>query len=138
MQQQYPKAFLDLATLDGKMIGVWYSVGVKSLVWYPKRAFEAKGYEVPETWDELIALSDQIVADGGTPWCVAINDYGEIGWVGTDWVEDILLRTAPPETYDAWVRNDLPFNSPEIRRVFEIIGQIWLNNDYVYGGVENP
>jgi alpha-glucoside transport system substrate-binding protein len=137
LQEQYPQVFLELATLDGKMIGVWYSVGLKSLVWYPKQAFEARGYEVPETWDELIALSDQIVADGGSPWCIAIDDYDAIGWIGTDWVEDILLRTAPPETYDAWVKHDLPFNSPEIRRVFEIMGQIWLNNDYVYGGVAN-
>jgi alpha-glucoside transport system substrate-binding protein len=137
LQQQYPEAYLDLATLDGKMLGVWFSVGLKSLVWYPSQAFKAKGYVVPETWDELIALSDQIVADGGTPWCIAINDFDGLRWVGTDWVEDILLRTAPPETYDAWVRHDLPFNSPEIRRVFEIMGQIWLNEDYVYGGVEN-
>jgi alpha-glucoside transport system substrate-binding protein len=137
LQQQYPQAYLELATLDGKMFGVWFSVGLKSLVWYPSQAFEAKGYVVPETWDELIALSDQIVADGGTPWCIAINDFDGLRWVGTDWVEDILLRTAPPETYDAWVRHDLPFNSPEIRRVFEIMGQIWLNEDYVYGGVKN-
>jgi alpha-glucoside transport system substrate-binding protein len=137
LQQQYPQAYLELATLDGKTLGVWFSVGLKSLVWYPSQAFKAKGYVVPETWDELMALSDQIVADGGTPWCIAINDFDGLRWVGTDWVEDILLRTAPPETYDAWVRHDLPFNSPEIRRVFEIMGQIWLNEDYVYGGVPN-
>lgn len=137
LRQQYPDALLDLATVDGKMIGVWYGGGVKSLVWYPKQAFEAKGYQVPETWDELIALSDQIVADGGVPWCIGIDDYDAKGWVGTDWVEDILLRTASPETYDAWVKHQLPFNSPEIRRAFEIMGQIWLNDAYVYGGVEN-
>ena len=137
LRQQYPDAFLDLATVDGKLFGIWYTVYLKSLVWYPKQAFEAKGYEVPETWDELVALSDQIVADGGTPWCIGIYEYGAEGWAGTDWVEDILLRTAPPETYDAWVRHDLLFNGPEIRRVFEIMGQIWLNDDYVYGGSAN-
>ena len=136
LKQQYPQPFLDMGSLDGKIIGVWYSAGLKSLVWYPRQAFESKGYQVPETWDELIALSNQIVADGGTPWCIGINDYDAKGWVGTDWVEDILLRTAPPETYDAWVRHELPFDSPEIRRVFEIMGQLWLNDEYVYGGVE--
>ena len=135
LRQQYPEKFLALGTLDDKLVGVWFNVGLKSLVWYPKQAFEAKGYKSPETWDELIALSDRIVSDGGTPWCIGINDYDYKGWLGTDWVEDILLRTAPPETYDAWVRHDLPFNSPEIRRAFEIMGQIWLNDDYVYGGV---
>jgi alpha-glucoside transport system substrate-binding protein len=134
LQQQYPDSYLKMVTVEGEVMGVWYVVGLKSLVWYPTQAFEAKGYEVPETWDELMALTDRIVADGGTPWCIGIESGELTGWVGTDWVEDILLRTAPPETYDAWVKHDLPFNSPEIRRVFEIMGQIWLNDDYVYGG----
>jgi alpha-glucoside transport system substrate-binding protein len=77
------------------------------------------------------------VAEGGTPWCIGIESAAGTGWVGTDWVEDILLRTAPPETYDAWVKHELPFNSPEIRRAFEILGQIWLNEEYVYGGTAN-
>ena len=45
------------------------TVDLKGLVFYPKAEFEAAGYEVPASWDELIALSHQIVADGGTPWC---------------------------------------------------------------------
>lgn len=137
LRQQYPHAFLELATVDGRMVGVWYEVGLKSLVWYPKPEFEAAGYKVPETWDELIALSDQMVADGRTPWCVGIEDGDASGWPGTDWVEDILLRTAPPETYDAWVSHELPFNSPEVRRAFEILGRIWFKEDYVYGGQAN-
>jgi alpha-glucoside transport system substrate-binding protein len=134
LQQQYSQSFLDLATYQGQVIGVWYSAGLKSLVWYPKQAFEARGYTEPQTWDELIALSEQIVADGDTPWCIGVDDDGARGWIGTDWVEDILLRTAPPETYDAWVRGELPFSAPEVRGAFEMMGQIWLNDAYVYGG----
>lgn len=137
LAQQYPEVFLDLAVHDGHIMGAWFSAGLKSLVWYPKQAFEARGYQIPETWEELIALSDQIVSDGDTPWCIGVGDQVAEGWVGTDWVEDILLRTAPPEVYDAWISHNLPFNSPEIRRAFEIMGQIWLNDDYVYGGVAN-
>lgn len=81
-----------------------------------------------------MALSDQIVADGGRPWCIGIENEDATGWVGTDWVEDILLRTAPPETYDAWVAGELPFDSPEIRHVFAIMDAIWLQDAYVYGG----
>lgn len=137
LRQQYPDTFLELAMVDGKMAGVWYQVGLKSLVWYPKKAFEAAGYKVPETWEELIALSDQMVADGRTPWCIGLEDGDASGWAGTDWVEDILLRTAPPETYDAWVRHELPFDSPEVRRAFEIMARIWFNDDYIYGGRAN-
>ena len=70
------------------------NINLKSMVWYPKDDFDAAGYEVPETWDDLIALSDQIVDDGGTPWCVGFESGGDSGWPATDWMEDIMLRTA--------------------------------------------
>ncbi len=50
---------------------------MKSTIWYPIKAFEAKGYKVPTTWDELIALSDQIVKDGSNPWCVSAGGPGD-------------------------------------------------------------
>ena len=52
------------------------------MVWYPKDDFDAAGYEVPETCDDLIALSDQIVADGSTPWCVGFESEGATGLAG--------------------------------------------------------
>ena len=51
---QYTPAFLELATVEGKMAGVWHNNDVKSIVWYPKAAFTEKGYTIPTTWDELI------------------------------------------------------------------------------------
>ena len=48
-------------------------VNFKSLIWYPKKAFDAAGYKVPTTWDEQQALMDQIVKDGDTPWCIGIE-----------------------------------------------------------------
>lgn len=137
LHQQYSDKFLQLATIDGKVAGAWHFAGLKSLVWYPKYPFEAAGYRVPETWDEMIALSNRMVAEGKTPWCISVQDGDASGWIGTDWVEDILLRTAPPEIYDAWVRHELPFDSPELKRTFAIMGRIWLTDKYVYGGREN-
>lgn len=131
---QYDQSWLDDATLGGIMAGVWYRASVKSLVWYPVQAFNAAGYTIPETWDEMLALSDQMVADGNTPWCIGIESAGATGWVATDWMEDIMLRTQPAELYDQWVAGDLPFNSPEVKNAAEIMGEIWFNSDYVYGG----
>jgi alpha-glucoside transport system substrate-binding protein len=133
LRQQYSQALLEAALIDDRMAGVWHKSNIKSLVWYPKKAFDRAGYEVPQSWEDLMKLSDQIVADGRTPWCIGIESGATSGWAGTDWVEDILLRTAPPETYDAWVAGDLPFDSPEIRRVFAIMEDIWLNDAYVFG-----
>ncbi|MEM0981261.1 MAG: ABC transporter substrate-binding protein [Cyanobacteria bacterium P01_H01_bin.58] len=130
----YSQDWLDLATVDGNLYGVWYRASVKSLVWYNPQAFEAAGYTIPSTWDELIALTDQIVADGNTPWCLGIESGDATGWVGTDWVEDIMLRTAGPEVYDQWINHDIPFNDDRVKTAFEQFGAIALNPDYVIGG----
>src|SRR6056297_1040922 len=127
MKEQYIQSWLDLATYKGEMIGVWYRASVKTLVWYSKPVFEKEGYAIPRTWDEMLALSDQMVADGYKPWSITMESSGATGWVATDWVEDILLRTAPPEKYDEWVKGELPFNSPEVKRAVEIMGDIWFN-----------
>ena len=130
----YNKPWLDSGTVDGTLVGIWHNADVKSLVWYPKAAFEAAGYTVPETWDDLLALSDQIVADGGVPWCVGIESATATGWAATDWIEDIMLRTTSPENYDKWTSGELKFTSPEVKNAFETMGNIFFNEDYVLGG----
>jgi len=130
----YAQDWLDLATVEGDRYGVWYRASVKSLVWYVPAAFEAAGYTVPQTWQEMVALSDQIVADGQVPWCLGMESGDATGWVGTDWVEDIMLRTAGPEVYDQWVNHDIPFNAPPVQVALETFGDIVLNEDYVVGG----
>ncbi len=134
LQTQYDQHWLDMATMDDIMAGVWYRANVKSLVWYPVPEFSEAGYEIPETWDEMLALSDQMVADGSTPWCIGIESSGATGWPATDWMEDIMLRTQPAEKYDQWVTGELPFDSPEVKQAAEIMGDIWFNDDYVLGG----
>ncbi len=119
---------------DGNIWAIPYQVGTKSHVWYPIKAFEAAGYEVPTTWDELIELSDQIVAGGSNPWCISVEHGAVTGWVATDWVEDVLLRTAGVDAYNAWLAGELPFDSPELKEAFETVGQIFFTPDYAYGG----
>ena len=117
--------------------GFAYKQDLKSLVWYSPEQFEDNGYEIPKTMEELIALSDQMVADGNTPWCIGVESGNATGWTATDWMEDLMLRTTTPENYDRWVSNDLAFNSPEVLRAMEIYGQFSRNDDYVAGGASS-
>ncbi len=137
LEEQYSQSWLDMATMNDIMAGVWYRANVKSLVWYPVPEFDEAGYEIPQTWDEMLALSDQIAADGTTPWCIGMESSGATGWVATDWIEDIMLRTQPVEKYDQWVRGELPFDSPEVKNAAQIMADIWFNPDYVFGGTTN-
>ena len=106
------------------------------MVWYSPAAFEEGGYEVPETLEELTALSDQIVADGGTPWCAGIESGVATGWPITDWFEDFMLRINGPEVYDQWVNHEIPFNDPQVKAVADAVGAFLKNPDYM-GGENN-
>ena len=113
---------------------------VKGWVWYSPAEFEANGYNVPATWDEMMDLTAEMAANGGegpnyAPWCIGFESGTATGWSGTDWIEDLVLRQHGPEAYDAWVAGDLDFNSDEIRQSFEAFGDIALNPDYVNGGL---
>ncbi len=121
-------------TVDGTFYAAPLGANMKSLVWYSPGAFEEAGYEIPETLDELRELSDQIVADGGTPWCAGIESGEATGWPLTDWHEDMMLRTVSPEQYDAWVANELPFDSRESAAALDLVGEFLKNDEYVNGG----
>ena len=135
----YIDSWWEMATMespDGPIVaGVWHRFFGKSQVWYPKEDFDAAGYEIPETWDEMLALSDQIVADGDKPWCVGIESGAATGWPATDWMEEVMLRTTSLENYDKWTTGELPFNSPEVRHALEVLAELWAD-EYVYGGRE--
>ena len=111
-----------------------YKVDVKSLVWYSPDNFADAGYEVPETMEDLLALSEQIVEDGGTPWCIGLGSGDATGWPATDWVEDIMLRTADPSVYDQWVAHEIPFNDEAVVNAIETFGTFAKNEDWVNGG----
>jgi alpha-glucoside transport system substrate-binding protein len=134
LSQQYNQSWLDMAQMEGQVAGVWHRFNGKSLVWYPKEEWDAAGYEIPETWDEMIDLMDTIVSDGDTPWCIGIESGAATGWPATDWMEEIMLRTTSLENYDAWVEGELEFSSPEVTNAAETLAEIWFNDDYVYGG----
>ena len=133
------QSWVDLGTYAGadgadNLYGFFYKVDVKSLVWYSPENFEDAGYEVPTSMEDLKALTDQIVADGGTPWCIGLGSGGATGWPATDWVEDMMLRTQTPADYDAWVKNDLKFNDPKVVAAIEEFGAFARNDAYVAGG----
>ena len=126
--------WLRLASFDDKLYGLWIRADLKSLVWYRPPIFKEKGYGVPQTWDELIALSNKIVEDGGVPWCIGLESGDASGWVGTDWMEDIMLRTAGVQGYDRWVNHEIPFTDPTVKRALDLFGEVVLNPKFVRGG----
>lgn len=140
----WSEAWKSYGTVDGTFYSAPLMASVKGWVWYSPADFEERGIEIPETWDELLDITEQLAADNESatyrPWCVGFGSGDATGWPGTDWIEDIVLRTAGPDVYDQWVVGDVKFSDPEIVNAFDEVGKILLNPDYVnggFGGVES-
>ena len=135
----YSEAVIGLGTVDGTLYGVFMKSSNKGTIWYNVKAFAANGYEpltADSTFADLITLTQQIAADGNTPWSDAQEIGGGSGFPGSDWVQQIVLGESGPEVYDQWVANEIPYNDPQIKDAWEKFGQIVLNPDYVLGGTD--
>lgn len=131
---QYAETWVDLGSVDDTLAGIFIKASVKGLIWYNTNVWEERGWEVPQTWDEMMALSEEIAAEGETPWCVAVESGAASGWPGTDWLEDIVLRQSGPDVYDAWYQGEQEWTSDEISMAWETWGEIVADPQMVYGG----
>ncbi|MFC5727570.1 MULTISPECIES: ABC transporter substrate-binding protein [Nocardioides] len=125
---------LEAGQFDGKQYGLMISMNVKSLVFYPKKAWDKAGYEAPETLEDLQKLTDQIKQDGGTPWCFGIESGAATGWPATDWFEDLVMRFGGADTYEQWVSHEIPFNSDVVKESAAYMEELLLAKGNVPGG----
>ncbi len=132
LRRDFGNYMVDIVTVDGAVLGVPIKADLKSLVWYRPSSFEANGYAIPQTFAELVALSDQMVANGDTPWCNYIESGFATGWMGTDWVEELLLGAEGPVVYDQWVDHDILFADPRVESAFQRFQQMIDTAGYVF------
>ncbi|WP_197676416.1 ABC transporter substrate-binding protein [Nakamurella panacisegetis] len=137
VDKYWDKGWKSYGTIGGKFYAAPLGANVKSLVWYSPKMFAAKGYTVPTTWDQMIALSDKIAADpsGVKPWCAGVESGSATGWTATDWLEEVVLRQAGPDVYDQWVAGKVKFSDPAIAKALATVGSIWKNDKYVNAGI---
>ena len=140
VDEYWSEDWKEYGSVDGTFYAAPMGANVKSYVWYSPATFSERGYEIPETWDDMIALSDQMVADGLDPWCAGIESGDATGWPATDWLEDVMLREHGPDVYDQWVANEIPFDDPQVVQALDRVGEILKNEEYVnstFGGVQS-
>jgi alpha-glucoside transport system substrate-binding protein len=125
---------LEAGSVDGKLYGLLVSANVKSLVFYPKKAWAAKGWPIPTTIDELNTLTDTIRNSGETPWCLGIESAAATGWPATDWFEDLVMRYGGPDVYNQWVRHEVKFDSDVVRQAAAEFEKIAFTPGNVLGG----
>jgi alpha-glucoside transport system substrate-binding protein len=113
--------FIELGTVDGKLVGVFIKATLKGLIWFNPKIY---GLEQPLTWDELVRSSARAKRGDTKAWCIGIESGATSGWPATDWIEDIILRESGPDVYDDWSAGRIPWTAPEIRSAFERFGSV--------------
>jgi alpha-glucoside transport system substrate-binding protein len=124
---------LDTGQVDGTQYAIPVSINIKSIVFYPKAAFEEQ-FEAPATFDDLLALTDEIQQTGTSPWCFGIESGAATGWPATDWVENLILIQQGSDFYNQWVTHEVPFDSPEVQEALDTMEQLLLAEGRTNGG----
>lgn len=135
VEENYSEQTRALGEVDGVAVGVPFQVSLKSLVWYRPEVFDRLDLMIPTTLDEFETVLQQIEDAGFTPWCIGIESQAATGWVATDWTEEMVLRLAGPDVYDAWVRGDVGFTDPAIADAFAAFRTLALQPGRPTGGI---
>ena len=109
VDENYAPGARQLGEVDGQLFGVFYVANVKSLVWYRPDHFDEYGYEIPELG-------------------------GESGWLGTDWIEDLVLHRFGGEVYDGWVSGEIAFDDRRIEEAFALFDAATLGAGQTFNG----
>lgn len=133
-KQQYAKGWINLGTVNGKLVTIFTGVALKGLVWYDPKTFEAAGLTIPKTWDQMMKESKQLAAKGITPWTIGLESGSASGWPGADWIQEIFLKKWGPELYTQWWKGKLKWTSPQVKYAFKTFGEIATNSKLTYGG----
>jgi len=131
INENYAKAWTDLTTIDGETYGVVAKANSKSTVWYRPATLKELGEEVPDTWEQLLSLTEKLKAEDKTPWAVGAGD----GWPLTDWFESIYLYKYGPDKYEQLFNGELDFTDPSVKGALTEMVKI-INDENLPGGIE--
>ena len=81
---------------------------------YRKSVFKANGYTIPKTWDQLIALSKKMKADGLTP--IAFTDKD--GWPAMGTFDILNMRLNGYDFHIRLMAGKARWDGPQVKRVF--------------------
>jgi alpha-glucoside transport system substrate-binding protein len=132
----YESFFLDPGVINGRWLGLPVKADIKTIIWYSPAVFEARGYEVPNTWAELEALVEEMVANGDVPWSMGMESGDATGWTGSDFIQDILLVQQGPEYVLGIIDGSVPYDDAGVAQAYETYGRWARDPQYTVGGAQ--
>ncbi|NEE03749.1 ABC transporter substrate-binding protein [Phytoactinopolyspora halotolerans] len=90
-------------------------------IFYRKSAFDEWGVEPAETWDDFLALCEDLQQQGVTPLSMGT---GSTPWVASGWFDYLNMRVNGPEFHRALLAGEHSFDSAEVRAVLDEYAKI--------------
>ncbi|MGE5827643.1 MAG: ABC transporter substrate-binding protein [Micromonosporaceae bacterium] len=118
-QNDTAKALVDLGKTDGKVYGVFIKAAIKGLIWYNPKLHDY-GANPPATWADLNSQVTANLGQAKSVWCLGIESGAASGWPATDWVEDLVLRTAGPDVYTQWYQGKMKWSDAPIKNAIQM------------------
>ena len=85
------------------------------VVFYNKSVFTAKGYTVPTTWDQYLALAKKMKSDGLIPLAFADKD----GWPALGTFDILNMRINGYDYHIKLMKHEIPWTDPGVTQVFQ-------------------
>lgn len=132
----YADYWKTLGSVDGKWLALPVKADIKTIIWYSPAQFEAFGYAVPTTFEELNTLVEKMVADKNVPWSMGFGSDAATGWTGSDFVQDLLLTTSGPEYVMKLISGEVAYDDAGVVEAYKIY-QKWASDPlYTVGGAD--
>lgn len=133
IHQEYSQSWIQFGSVNSHLYAVFPKANTKGTIWYNPKQFQAQNLSIPQTWNDLIALSDKIASGGKFPWALGVESSASSGWPAADWVDQIYLSLNGPDMYDKWVAHKIPWTDPSVKNAIQMFGQIVHGNHYING-----
>jgi alpha-glucoside transport system substrate-binding protein len=131
IEGNYAPGILDVGVVDDELYGIMVKLNSKATIFYSPDRFGEMGVEPAETWDDLLALTEDIKAAGATPWALGAAD----GWTLTDWFEITYLKMHGAEAYDTLFSPDGDWTDPSVTEAIDKMLEV-LTEENVDGGID--
>jgi len=115
-QSEVAPALVEVGKVEGKIHGVFIKAAVKGLMWYSPKLHDYAA-SPPATWTDLLSQATANQGAAKATWCLGIESGAASGWPATDWIEDLVLRTAGPAAYTQWYQGKFGHGSRRLRRI---------------------
>lgn len=123
LKDLFPENAFNSGKANGKTLMLPTGSDVTNVMWYDVDTFNKLGINVPSTWDELMAACAKIKAAKQNCFSIGNKDY----WVAGNFFGHLYSRVVGEETYHKIMTRELPMNSPELVKAYEVVADLHKN-----------